>query len=146
MGFEIKKFEQLSLLELYEIIKLRQEVFIVEQNCPYHDCDGNDTDAWHVFYKENGHVAACLRILKKGVTFDETAIGRFVVRKNLRKRGVGRRMMEISIDFIENQLKTPPIKMQAQSYLLDFYKSFGFTEISGEYIEDGIPHYDLLRK
>lgn len=144
LDFIIKRFEQLTPKEIYGILKLRNAVFIVEQNCAYQDCDGNDEYAYHLFVKKKGKIAACLRILDKGVTFDKTAIGRLAVEKSYRGAGLARKMMLIAIDFIADQIGLDAIEIQAQSYLIEFYKSLGFKAISDEYLEDGIPHTNML--
>lgn len=146
MEFTLKRFDELTSIEVYNILKLRNAVFIVEQNCAYQDCDGNDNKAFHLFLKEEDKVIAYLRILDKDVTFDEIAIGRVVVEKDYRGTGLSRKIMNRAIDFILNDIGAATIKLQAQSYLTAFYKGLGFHEISEEYLEDGIPHIDMLLK
>jgi ElaA protein len=146
MNWSIKKFKELNVEELYKILALRNEVFIVEQKCAYLDCDSKDKNSYHLFAKKNGEIIAYLRILEKGVSYDETSIGRVTVSKNYRGKGISRDMMIKAIDFIEHNLNENEIKIQAQSYLLNFYKSLGFNEISNVYLEDNIPHIDMLYK
>ena len=144
MNWKIKKFNELNAEEIYKILALRNEIFIVEQECPYLDCDGKDFNSYHLFAEENGEVVAYLRILKKGVSYDEVSIGRVAVKQSHRGKGISREMMLKAIDFIENNLFENTIKIQAQAYLLKFYSSLGFKAVSEEYLEDNIPHIDML--
>ena len=146
MTWNFKRFEELKVEELYKILALRNEIFIVEQECAYLDCDHKDLKAYHLFAEENGEIIACSRILEKGVSYDEVSIGRVAVKKKYRGQGISREMMLKAIAFIEDNLNETTIKIQAQAYLLNFYSSFGFKEISEEYLEDNIPHVDMLFK
>ena len=144
MKWIIKRFDELENSELYAILQLRCDVFIVEQACAYADCDGKDNNAIHFYLKEDNQIIAYLRILNKGVSYDEISIGRVVVKKEFRGCNIARRMLSDAIVYIESELKEYRIKIQAQSYLLPFYKSLGFKEVSNEYLEDNIPHIDML--
>lgn len=146
MNWKIKKFEELELKEMYKILALRNEIFIVEQECPYQDCDGKDEKSYHLFAEENGEIVAYSRIIEKGVSYDEISIGRVTVKKSYRGKGISREMISKAIEFIEKDLNETNIKIQAQAYLLNFYKSFGFKEVSQEYLEDNIPHIDMVYK
>ncbi|AZV56016.1 GNAT family N-acetyltransferase [Clostridium sp. AWRP] len=146
MNWNIKKFNQLKVEEIYKILALRNKVFIVEQKCAYLDCDNKDLNSYHLFSEENGEVVAYLRILEKGVSYDEISIGRVVVKRNYRGKGIAREMLLKAIEFVENTLKEDTIKIQAQAYLLNFYSSLGFKAVSEEYLEDNIPHIDMLYK
>ena len=146
MNFEIKKFKELKSEEIYEILKIRNEVFIVEQHCAYLDCDGKDIEAYHIFLEDNKEIVACLRILKKGVSYDEVSIGRVLVHKNYRRKGIAEEMMKKAINFIEDSLNEREIRIEAQAYLVNFYKNFGFEEVSDMYLEDDIPHIEMLYK
>lgn len=146
MNWKIKKFNELNVEEIYKILALRNEVFIVEQECPYLDCDDKDLNSYHLFSEENGEIVAYLRILEKGVSYDEISIGRVAVKKIRRGKGISRKMMLKAIEFIENNLSEDTIKIQAQAYLLNFYSSLGFKAVSQEYLEDDIPHIDMLYK
>lgn len=130
--------------ELYEIIKLRIEVFVVEQDCPYQDLDDKDKNAYHLFVEDNGLVVAVLRILPEGVSFEDMAIGRLIVKKSYRGRGISRKMMNNAISFIINDLNKSKIRLSGQAYLLEFYESLGFKRVSDVYLEDGIDHYEFL--
>lgn len=144
MKWSLKKFSELTSHEIYKILKLRNEIFIVEQSCPYMDCDGKDEESYHLFAEDGEDIIAYLRIIKKGIIYDDVAIGRVCVNKKYRKNNLGREMLLRAISFIENELKEKKIKIQAQSYLYDFYKSLGFNEISDTYLEDGISHIDMI--
>ncbi len=146
MDWYIKKFEQLSLDELYDILKMRSEIFVVEQECVYLDVDGKDKDVFHLFLKENSKILAYCRILPKGIAYEEASIGRVIVNRNFRKEKLGETLMTKAISYLKDVLKEKEIKIQAQAYLLSFYKKFGFQEISEEYLEDGIPHIDMKMK
>ncbi len=144
MKWSLKKFSELTNHEIYKILKLRNEIFIVEQSCPYMDCDGKDEESYHLFAEDGEDIIAYLRIIKKGIIYDDVAIGRVCVNKKYRKNNLGREMLLRAISFIESELKEKKIKIQAQSYLYDFYKSLGFNEISDTYLEDGISHIDMI--
>ncbi|CAI3660956.1 GNAT family N-acetyltransferase [Clostridium neonatale] len=145
MKWSLKKFFELTNEEVYKILKLRNEIFIVEQSCPYMDCDGKDEESYHLFAEDGKDIIAYLRMVKKGIIYDDTAIGRVCVNKKYRKNNLGREMLLRAISFIDNELNEKKIKIQAQSYLRDFYKSLGFKEISDNYLEDGILHIDMIR-
>ncbi|WP_343342701.1 GNAT family N-acetyltransferase [Terrisporobacter petrolearius] len=146
MNWKIKKFNELNIEEIYKILALRNEIFIVEQECAYLDCDDKDLNSYHLFLTENGQIVSYLRILEKGVSYDEISIGRVAVKKSYRGKGISRKMMLKAIEFIENNLSENTIKIQAQAYLLNFYSSLGFKAVSEEYLEDNIPHIDMIYK
>lgn len=144
MEWNIKRFDQLSLQELYEILRLRCEVFVAEQNCPYEDIDGKDMSAYHVFALDpEGHVCACLRVLDSGQTFPERSIGRVLVGRAYRGSGLAREMLDTAISFIQKSGKEK-IRIEAQSYLKDFYRHAGFIPSSRPYLEDGIEHIEMI--
>lgn len=147
MEWQVKEFEQLSVNELYQIMRLRLKVFVDEQNCcAYEELDNRDSQCYHVFtYGDNGVVAAYCRILPPGVAYDETSIGRVVVDKNYRRNKLGFEMMKQAINFIEKEMKETKIKISAQTYVVDFYKGLGFEVISEEYLEENIPHVKMKR-
>ncbi|MGL5256716.1 MAG: GNAT family N-acetyltransferase [Proteocatella sp.] len=144
MDWIVKKFDELNAKDIYNILALRNEVFVVEQDCIYQDCDYKDLNSYHLFLEQNNRIIAYLRILEKGISYDEISIGRVAVKKDFRGNGLSREMMLKAIAFIENDLKETTIKIQAQSYLINFYSSLGFKPISDEYLEDKIPHIDML--
>ncbi|MDC3319041.1 GNAT family N-acetyltransferase [Flavobacteriaceae bacterium] len=145
MIFTIKKFNELSTHELYAVLQLRAEVFVVEQDCVYQDLDNKDLDAYHVLGVLDTKIVAYARIFKPGDYFLESSIGRIVVKKEFRKFQYGYQLVQNSIQFIENNLQQNKILISAQSYLTKFYNSFGFTQVGEEYLEDGIPHIKMLK-
>ena len=146
MHWHLKTFKELSTTELYNILKLRSEIFVVEQNCVYQDIDDKDQKAFHFFCKENNQITAYTRIFKPGDYYKEAAIGRVVVKNLKRGTGLGHVLITKSINEIEKAIGKIPIKIGAQLYLKAFYESHGFKKISEEYLEDGIPHIHMLRK
>ena len=144
MQWEIKAFDQLSLQELYTILTLRTNVFVIEQACPYPEVDGKDPNCLHLLGTINGELVAYLRILPAGQSYDEVSIGRVVIKPSHRGKGLGRLMMEQAIHCITNEWKESQIKIGAQSYLEKFYQSLGFEPVSEVYLEDDIQHLDML--
>lgn len=145
MIFTIKRFNELSTHELYTVLQLRAEVFVVEQDCVYQDLDNKDLDAYHVLGVLDTKIVAYARIFKPGDYFLESSIGRIVVKKEFRKFQYGYQLVQNSILFIENNLQQNTILISAQSYLTKFYNSLGFTQVGEEYLEDGIPHIKMLK-
>ena len=145
MIFTIKRFNELSTHELYTVLQLRAEVFVVEQDCVYQDLDNKDLDAYHMLGVLDTKIVAYTRIFKPGDYFLESSIGRIVVKKEFRKFQFGYQLVVNSIQFIENNLQQNKILISAQSYLSKFYNSLGFTQVGEEYLEDGIPHIKMLK-
>jgi ElaA protein len=141
-----KPFNELSVHELYAIMHLRQEVFIVEQNCPYLDADGKDLKSYHLLGYLSNELVAYSRIVPPGVSYDEVSIGRVVTSTQHRKMAYGRQLMVESIKQIESLYGPVPIRIGAQQYLRMFYESFGFVQSGEPYLEDGIPHIIMTRK
>lgn len=141
-----KTFQQLSIQELYALLKLRSEVFVVEQDCVYQDLDGKDEKALHVIGFKNDKIVAYTRLFKPGDYFEEASIGRVVVAKKERAHKYGYVIMEASIEAIKKHFKVTEIKISAQCYLKHFYNTLGFEEIGEAYLEDGIPHVAMLYK
>lgn len=144
MKIVVKRFNDLTNIELYEILKLRNEVFIVEQNCAYQDCDNKDFKSYHILSYDNENIVAYLRVLEKSVSYNEVSIGRVLVKKNYRGKGIARKNMLYAMSFIEDKLKEDRIRISAQQYLLEFYKSLGFKVVSDIYLEDNIPHVEMF--
>lgn len=144
MNWELKDYNELTKDELYEILMLRCEVFVAEQKCTEAEIDGKDRMCKHLFLRENGDIIACLRILPRGLSYDEPSIGRFAAKKECRGRGIGRDGMKRAIEYIFNEWNETAIRISGQAYLYDFYCSFGFKEVKGPYLEDKIPHYQFL--
>ena len=140
MHFITKKFTELTTTELYEILQIRSEVFVVEQDCVYQDLDGKDQKSLHVIGFKQDKIVAYSRIFKPGDYFQNASIGRVVVSISERKFGFGHDLMKASIKAIENQYQVIDITISAQVYLQKFYESHGFFKIGESYLEDGIPH------
>ena len=140
-----KKFEDLTLEELYAFLALRQEVFTVEQNCAYQDADGLDAAALHLMGYEGGKVVAYLRVFAAGIRYREVAIGRVVTSPQARERGYGKSMMTEALGRIRESFGLVPIRISAQAYLVRFYRGFGFETEGDEYFENGIPHLAMWR-
>ena len=145
MTFIIKSFKELTTDELYAILQLRSEVFVVEQNCVYQDIDFKDQKALHVLGFKDYKIVAYTRIFKPGNYFENSSIGRVVVKENERKFGYGHDVMKASINAIKNYFKEEKITISAQKYLTKFYETHGFTQVGNEYLEDGIPHIRMDR-
>jgi ElaA protein len=143
MNLEIKKFDELTGREVYEILRVRSEVFVVEQDCVYNDEDGKDLEAVHILIKEEGKISAYLRVLKAGVSYKNPSLGRVLVSHEARKRGLARKIVCAGIDYIINNWDEEKITIGAQDYLRKFYESLGFEAVSEVYSEDGIPHVDM---
>lgn len=143
--FKIKRFNELSLTELYNLLQLRSEVFVVEQNCVYQDIDGKDEKAIHVLGYYNAELVAYSRLFDKGFYFDETSIGRVVVSPKYRDKKFGHDLMRVSIEAIKDNFNETTIEISAQEYLQKFYESHGFVKISEMYLEDDIPHIRMKK-
>lgn len=139
----VKHTNELTSKELIDILKERVKVFVVEQNCPYQEVDEDDYDDLHVRLIEDGHLKAYTRIINKG---DHITFGRVLVVKEYRKAGLGAKIVQSTIDEIKQRFPKQPIQIQAQAYLQEFYAGFGFKAISDVYLEDNIPHLDMLMK
>lgn len=147
--WKISPFESLSTEELYAILKLRQQVFIVEQHCAYQDCDGRDKNAHHLggwLDTENGaEPIAYLRIIPPPKEGQFLLIGRVVTHPDFRGRGLGKEIMTKCLHGIEERYPKSPVRISAQSYLINFYENFGFRTSSDEYLEDGILHIEMIQ-
>lgn len=146
MNFLIKKFQELSLNELYQLLQLRSEVFIVEQNCVYQDIDGKDEKALHLLGTFENEIVAYVRIFKPSDYFEEASIGRVVVKQNYRNRKWGYDLMQKAIEVTKSELKETNITISAQLYLQKFYENLGFVKTSEVYLEDDIEHIQMKRK
>ncbi len=145
--WKLKPFKELTPYELYAILRLRSEVFVVEQNCPYLDEDNMDQKGHHLMGWKGDLLAAYTRLLPVGVAYnDMPSIGRVVTSPAARGTGIGRKLMEESIDKLYGLFGKSPIKIGAQSYLKKFYESLGFIQTDIGYMEDGIPHIEMVKK
>lgn len=147
LTYRCKAFHELNPLQLYLIMVLRQEVFVVEQQCAYLDADGKDIAAHHlVGYDDSGTTAAYARILPKGISYEHhVSIGRIATKASHRGKGLGKELMKNALDWAERLYPNESIKISAQSYLRRFYENFGFVVSGEEYLEDGIPHLPMVR-
>lgn len=146
MEIKILSFEQLTIHTLYELLELRAEVFVVEQNCPYQDVDGKDQKALHVLGYKDGKLVAYTRLFKPGAYFNNASIGRVLVKENQRKYGYGKVIMQASIAHIESNFDEKKIELSGQTYLKKFYNELGFQEIGEGYLEDDIPHIRMIKQ
>ena len=142
MEIVAKTFYELTLDELYEILQARAEVFVVEQDCAYQDLDELDKVAYHVYLREEGKIVAYLRVIDKGKRFDEVSVGRVITLK--RRCGYGTQVMKAGIEVAKEKFGAKKIKVGAQVQAKPFYEQVGFKQISGEYMEDGIPHVYMV--
>ena len=145
LQWKIKRFETLSVSELYRLLQLRSEVFVVEQNCVYQDIDGKDEKALHLIGEDNGEIVAYARLFKPHDYFEEASIGRVVVRETSRAQKLGHILMREAIQVIETHFEVTEITISAQLYLKHFYESHGFVQISETYLEDDIPHIRMKK-
>ncbi len=146
INWHFKPFSKLSTDELYSMMVLRQKVFIVEQDCPYMDADGKDLKSYHLLgYDVDGDLVAHLRLVPPGVSYKEMSFGRIVTSDKVRGKGVGKLLMEEGIKQSELLYGKVANRISAQSYLIPFYQYFGFKTVGEEYLEDDIPHTEMLR-
>ncbi len=144
MEFNVRTFDELTKDELYRILQLRAAVFVVEQECAYQDVDGKDQKAFHVLCQERGKLLAYTRIFRPGDYFEKASIGRVVVDRSSRDRGLGEKIMKVSVDFLVEELSEKTMELSAQTYLLRFYENLGFQSVGDTYLEDGIPHIKMV--
>lgn len=143
--WKVKSFDELTTTELYEILKARVNVFVVEQNCPYPEIDGYDNQALHLWAEKDGKVLAYARIFDKGIKHSEASLGRVLTDSSFRKLKLGKTLIKFAINTIEARFRTSEIRISAQDYLLKFYSDFGFEDTGKHYLEDDIPHTEMLR-
>ena len=144
--FVCKAFAQLTVHELQALHILRQQVFVVEQNCAYQDADALDAASWHLFALDDaGHALAACRLIPAGLRYAEAAIGRVVCAASVRGTGLGRALMQEALRQLEH-ISPGPVRIAAQQRLQGFYESLGFAAASSPYLEDNIPHLEMLKK
>ena len=144
LTISIKYFNELTLNELHDLLQLRSEVFVVEQDCVYQDIDGKDRNALHILGFKDGKLLAYSRAFKPGEYFNEAGIGRVVVKKEERSNDYGYVIMKASIQAVQEHFNAPKIRVAAQTYLKSFYNNLGFKEVGEMYEEDGIPHIQMI--
>lgn len=145
MIWHLKKFSDLTTQELYEILQLRQKVFIIEQNCPYLDADNLDLSCMHLMGYQNSKLVAYLRIVPAKLKYDEISFGRVAVALEARKQGLGKELTQRGLRAINELYGDVSIRISAQAYLEKFYTDFGFKKVSDQYMEDWIPHVEMLK-
>lgn len=141
-----KAFNDLTVNEVYTILCVRQEVFVLEQECLYLDADGKDRKSFHLMGFDAKELVAYARIVEPGISYKEVSIGRILSVKRTRGTGVGIELMQQALSQIEQHYGNIPVRISAQSYLLTFYQKFGFESTGKEYLEDEIPHTEMLRQ
>ena len=149
LDWTLKRFDDLAPRELYDVLRLRSEVFVVEQDCPYLDADGKDTHpgARHLLGRDaDGELAAYLRLLPAGLSYDEPSFGRVVTSPRHRGRGLGDEMVQVALAAMNDLWPGLPVRIGAQAHLTKYYGKHGFVVDSDEYDEDGIPHREMLRR
>jgi len=140
-----KPFSELTAGELFDILQLRSKVFVVEQNCAYQDPDHKDLVSWHLVGYSDQKPAAYSRLVPPGISYSEVSIGRVLTSENKRREGLGMKLMEESIQQIKILYGECSIRISAQCYLIPFYEKWGFVSVGEPYLEDGIPHQEMLR-
>ena len=140
-----KKFDELTVHELYAILQLRNEVFAIEQNCVYPDMDDKDQASYHLMCWQDNKLVAYTRIIPPGVIYKEASIGRVVTSPALRRKGMGKELMQRSTRWIEELYGKIPIRIGAQTYLIKFYNDLGFQTSGDVYLEDGIDHIQMIK-
>lgn len=145
LNWQFKPYSELTLNEFHDIIALRLNAFVVEQNCTYLDLDGKDKKAYHLILRDGkGDVIATARILPAGLAYEEVAIGRVVLENEYRRNGIGKEMMERCVRFCFDEFGKAPIRISAQKHLESFYSQIGFESTGKDYLEDEIPHVEML--
>lgn len=148
MNWQWCHFKDLTKEDLYAILRLRQAVFVVEQNCVYNDCDNDDLNCWHLMgWKKDSlqrDLAAYSRVLLPGTKYPEVSFGRIVVSQTVRGQGMGAELTKVTLKKIEETFGRVPVRISAQAYLEKFYSSFGFLPVGEKYLEDGIPHIEMI--
>lgn len=141
----VAHYSQLNIDHFHDIIALRIKIFVIEQDCPYQDLDGKDKVAYHLFYTNNkDEVVAATRILPQNISYAEVSIGRVVVDKDYRGLGLGDLIMKESMNFVQAEFGQVNIRLSAQKHLENYYGKHGFKSTGKEYLEDGIPHVEML--
>ena len=145
VDWQIKHFSEISTAEFHDLIALRIKIFVVEQNCPYQDIDGKDKKAYHLIGRDgHGNIVATARILPKGISYQEVAIGRVAIDESARKKGNGHVLMEKCMKYIHDEFGAVNIRISAQSHLEYYYQKHGFQSTGKAYLEDDIPHVEML--
>ncbi|MBT1171081.1 GNAT family N-acetyltransferase [Bifidobacterium sp. SO4] len=142
MQLTVKRFEELSAAELYKIYRVRVAVFVVEQQCAYQEVDEADRRCWHVFLHDEDGIAAYCRVIDPGVTFPEASMGRVLATR--RRQGLGTRIVQAGLTVARERMHADVVHIEAQTYARGLYEQLGFTQVSDEFLEDGIPHIGMM--
>jgi ElaA protein len=144
--WKTKAFQDLTVDEYFEILFLRTAIFVVEQDCAYQEVDEKDRQAYHLFGRDKeGEIIAVTRVLPQGVSYAEVAIGRVALKKSFRGQGIAGQLMTASLDFVAQQFGEVPVRISAQEHLFNYYNKYGFNQVGTMYLEDNIPHIEMLR-
>jgi ElaA protein len=147
LSWQFKHFSELTLHEFHDLVALRIAVFVVEQNCPYQELDGKDKKCYHLICRNGaGEIIGTLRILPPGIGYEEVGIGRVVIAEHARGNKTAHEMMRKSLEFIQEEFGIVSIKLSAQKHLEMFYAAHNFVSTGKEYLEDGIPHVEMIKK
>jgi ElaA protein len=141
MELNVKQYKELTLDELHDIYRYRVSVFVVEQNCPYQEVDGNDKVSWHLWLEDKGEMVAYLRVLPAGTTFEDVSIGRMICTR--RRQGLATQLLREGIKLAVEKFHAERITIEAQVYARGLYEKVGFVQTSDEFLEDGIPHIKM---
>lgn len=144
--FYCSRLENLSGLETHEMLKAREAVFVIEQSCLYQEADDYDLNAWHLIGRIHNTFAAYARVVDPEVRYPEPSIGRVMIVKEFRGKGLGTLLMQKAIKFTKSKYPAKGVKISAQSYLRDFYATLGFHQVGEEYLEDNIPHISMIKR
>ena len=144
--WKVKSFEELTTKELYEILKVRQEVFVVEQTCDYLDADGYDERALHIWAEKHSKIIAYCRVFNKEIKYKEASMGRVLTHPEHRALRLGKTLVSIGLEVISTRFRTENVRISAQDYLIQFYGKFGFRDTGKKYLEDNIPHTEMLKR
>jgi ElaA protein len=145
LDWQVKHYPELTTNEFHDIIALRLKAFVVEQNCSYLDLDGKDKKCYHLICRDGfGKVVATARILPPGISYSEVSIGRVVLDQEIRGKGIGHQLMEQSMKFINEEFGSVPVRISAQKHLENYYNTHNFFSTGKEYLEDEIPHVEML--
>ena len=144
--WKIKSFDKLTIKELYAILKIRQEVFIVEQTCYYLDADGYDEKAIHIWGEKDEEIVAYCRIFEPKIKYPESSLGRVLTNPSYRNLKLGKTLIQFALETIKTRFNTTECRISAQDYLIKFYSDFGFQDTGEKYLEDDIPHTEMARK
>lgn len=143
--WHFKRFEDLTITELYKIIQLRIEVFVIEQNAPYQDCDEKDFVSYHIFGTIDEKIVAYARCIPAGISYKEPCLGRVVTSPQYRGKRYGAQVVYLALEAMKTQFKTSDCRISAQLYLQQFYEDYGFKRVSDVYLEDNLPHVEMFK-